>query len=140
MDVLLYDTPEMGIVVFERVPYWGPELKRQFSNQSVSIRECRSVGDLTAAIPLFHKGVAVVILDAAPAECLRWIGQQAERVNHSPIIVVASSEYAELEWTIREAGADAFLHDETCGHEVARICLRLMTATGGPPVAAFFQG
>lgn len=89
---------------------------------------------------LFGVCVVIVVLDAAPADCLRWIGRQAETVQSSPIVVIASTEYAELEWTIREAGASAFLNDEVGGQEVARICSRMMRTAEGPPVAAAFQG
>lgn len=140
MNYLPPDSPEEGIIVFERTPHWGPELKRQFSDQSVSIRECRSIADLCSSIAHFRRCVAIVLLDAAPADCLRWISGQSETNQPSPIVVIASTEYAELEWTIREAGAAAFLNDEIGGQEVAQICSRMMRATGGPPVAAAIQG
>lgn len=139
MNNLPPDLPETGIIVFERMPYWGPELKRQFSDQSVSIRECRSIADLSPSMALFRGCVVIVLLDAAPADCLRWIDRQSETNQPSPIMVIASVEYAELEWTIREAGAAAFLNDEIGGQEVARLCSRMMRAADCPPVAAAFQ-
>ncbi len=140
MTFLLTDKPERGILVFERAPYWGPELKRQFSDQSLFVRECRTVGDLNPSIADFSECLVVISLDSAPADCLTWIGKQSQALAGPPIIVIASPEYAELEWAVREAGAAAYVNDEICGRDLARICLRLIRTVRRPPVAAVFEG
>lgn len=131
--------PTRGLLVFERTPFWGPELKRQFSDQQVLVVECRSVQDLSPRMGEFSECLVVLTLDAAVTDCLTWIGRQGQSDQRFPIIVIASSEYAELEWTIRESGVVAFLHDETCGRDLATICGRLIGAASRPAVAAVFS-
>lgn len=140
MTFLLTDKPERGILVFERTPFWGPALKRQFSDQSLFVRECRTVGDLSPAIAEFSHCLVVLSLDSAPTDCLAWIGKQSRVIAPPPIIVIASSEYAELEWTVREAGVAAYVNDEISGRDLARICSRLIRSVRRPPVAAPFEG
>jgi DNA-binding response OmpR family regulator len=140
MTFLLTDNPKRGILVFERTPYWGPELKRQFSDQSLFVRECRTVGDLNPRIAEFSDCLVVISLNSAPTDCLSWIGKQSQAIAGPPIIVIASPEYAELEWTVREAGAAAYVNDEIGGRDLARICSRLIRTVRRPPVAAVFEG
>lgn len=121
--------PTDGIVVFEKQPYWGPELKRQASAQSVFVRECRSVHDLIPAADELMTAVIVIVLDAAPVDCLAWLARQVHSQSPLNIVVIASSELSDLEWSIRESGAAAFVHDEIPGHHLAQICLRILRKT-----------
>jgi len=123
----LPDSADAGIVVFEKQPFWGPELKRQFSKQRFLVRECRAISDLQSnADSLFHS-ILLLSLDAAPADCLAWMSRQVQG-NSPTFIVVASPELMDLEWPIREAGAAAFVHDEIAGDRLARICRRLLSS------------
>ncbi|MEI8378654.1 MAG: hypothetical protein WCJ09_00905 [Planctomycetota bacterium] len=115
-----------GIVVFERHPFWGPELKRQVSDQNILVRECRSVHDLTSLVSEFSEVVTVIVLDAAPTEFLSWLTRQVATTWPSEIVVIASKSLSEVEWPIREAGATEFVDDEIPGVSVARICLRIL--------------
>ena len=130
--------PTAGVLVFEKQPFWGPELKRQFTDQSVLVRECRSVQDLLPAAAEFSGAVVVLSLDAAPIDCLAWIGMRFQNEAHYPLIVLASTELSDLEWPIREAGAVGFVGDEIPGDQLARLCLRLLrtSASSVPRVAA----
>ena len=132
--------PTCGVLIFEKQPYWGPELKRQFADQRAFVRECRSVDDLLPAVLAFSTAVAVLVLDAAPAECLGWVRSQVANAFSCPFIVIASTEWKGLEWSLREAGADEFLHDEIVGRHLARICRHLLrrSLTVAPRVAAPF--
>ncbi len=134
-------SPTIGVLVFEKLPFWGPELKRQFTDQRVLVRECRSVQDLLPAAAEFAESVAVVCLDAAPTDCLGWLGRQFQCESRCRIVVIASSELADLEWPIREAGAVGFVHDEIAGDRLARLCRRLLrTATSSAPRVAAPRG
>ncbi|MBS0204402.1 MAG: hypothetical protein JSS49_15970 [Planctomycetes bacterium] len=129
------EKPIAGLVVFEREPVWGPELKRQYSNQPILVRECRSVQDLVA-IPEVAETVFVLTLDAAPQDCLSWLVGWCQRRPRSPVVVISSAKLADLEWPIREAGAAAFVSDELAGHHVASLCRRLLrTGASAVPVA-----
>ena len=134
-------SPTIGVLVFEKLPFWGPELKRQFTGQSVMVRECRSVHDLLPAAAEFAESVAVVSLDAAPTDCLAWLGRQFQTASRCRIVVIASAELADLEWPVREAGAVGFVHDEIPGDRLARLCRRLLrTAAASAPRVAALRG
>jgi hypothetical protein len=117
-----------GVVVFEKSPYWGPELKRQFAECNSRVRECRSLSDLQPSAAELSPSLMLIVLDAAPAECLAWIGRQLRLSIRTPVIVVASAEFAELEWPLREAGIIGFVHDEIPGHRLAQFCLRVLAS------------
>ena len=112
------------VAVFERRPFLGPELQRQLADRPVEVRECRSVHDLDSATDDVARAVVLLDLDSAPAECLGWLGRQIREPSARPVIACASADLADLEWTVREAGAIAFVNDEITGAELARLCLR----------------
>ena len=116
--------PAWCVAVFERRPFLGPELQRQFANRQVEVRECRSVHDLDSATDDVARGVVLLDLDSAPAECLGWLGRQMREPSARPVIACATADLADLEWTVREAGAIAFVNEEITGLELARLCLR----------------
>lgn len=117
--------PEACLAIFERQPYWGPELKRQFADHPILVRECRVLRDLMPAVHDFSKSVFLIVMDDAPAECLAWLTEQCISDNPIPRIVVASPEFHPLEWPVREAGG-IFLDDESSRTDVGRQCLRLL--------------
>jgi hypothetical protein len=116
--------PTSCIAVFERRPYWGPELLRQFFARNIQIRECRALSDLVPATNDFATAAILLDFASAPVDCLLWLGRQFREPLRLPVIACASTELADLEWTIREAGAIAFVGDEVSGRELARLCLR----------------
>ena len=115
-----------GVLIFEKQPYWGPELKRQFEDGSVLIRECRTVEDLLPRAGIFRQAVILMVLDDETADCLAWISRQLDRESKFPVIVIAAAELAHLEWVLREAGVAQFVHDELSGSRLARICRRFL--------------
>lgn len=116
--------PTRCVAVFERRPFWGPELQRQLAEQQVEVRECRSVQDLDTATKDVASAVVLLDLESAPAECLGWLGRQIREPHARSVIACVSADLADLEWTVREAGAVAFVSDEVTGAELARLCLR----------------
>ena len=115
--------------MFEKRPYWGPELKRQYSDQPILVRECRSVHDLSP-ISEVAETVLVLTLDAAPHDCLIWLANHFQNHQKSPVVVISPVELADLEWPVREAGVAAFVSDEIAGHRLANVCRRLMRSSG----------
>ena len=116
--------PARCVAVFERRPFWGPELQRQLADRQVEVRECRSVHDLDSATDDVATAVVLLDLGSAPAECLVWLGRQIRESDARPVIACSTTDLADLEWTVREAGAIAFVNDEITGAELARLCLR----------------
>ena len=113
------------IAIFESRPYWGPELQRQFEHTNVTLREFRSVGDLSVSIVGFGTSLIVLDLDAALVDCVKWLGSgNSEQLLRLPIIAIGSSATAELEWLLREAGVTVFLPDMITGEELAKLCRR----------------
>jgi hypothetical protein len=122
---LMTNSIDAAIAVFERRPYWGPELQRQFERIPVTICECRVVEDLLPSIHEFRTALMVVDLDAAIVECLSWFGTMA--TSHAacyPIIACGSADTANMEWLLRDAGVTAFLPEAISGDDMARLCRR----------------
>jgi hypothetical protein len=42
------------------------------------------------------------------------------------VIIVVKSELSDLEWGVRELGADAFVGEQIAGEDLARLCRRLL--------------
>jgi hypothetical protein len=123
--------------VFESRRRWAPELARQFLDEPVRVRGFRSIAELRGAVSPAGTAVAVLELDAAPADCLRWLAAQMNGTPQPATIVVGTSSTAELEPLVRELGAAAFVLDTISGESLARICRRIHTTTPGrglPPV------
>jgi len=114
-------SPDQSLVVFEKLPFWGPELKRQFRDRTTSIRECRAVRDIDAT-ELSVTTIVVIDVPAAPADCLAWL---TSRRTGPPTIAILSRELAQLEWSLRESGIDVVVDDEVPGATLRQWCLRL---------------
>ncbi len=110
--------PLASVAVFERRPWWTPELQRQFCDVPVAIRGCRSAADALRA------DVAVLQLGAAPADVLHCLARRRTAGCDRGVIVVAESELSDLEWGVRELGADAFVGGQIAGEDLARLCRR----------------
>lgn len=106
------------MVVFERQPFFAPELQRQFLGEDVAVRACRMAPDVDAG----EADVAVVHLDAAPRDVLQWLARRRVIGRDVPTIVVASEAMAEMEWPVRELGATSFVDEFVGGAHLARLC------------------
>ncbi len=112
------------LLVFERRPRWVPELQRQFLGQEVRVRGCRSLKDVEELLADSPRSAAILELDADPGPALRTLARLMARSPSPTILVVASPEYRELEWSVRELGAVAFLVEPIPGDEMAEYCRR----------------
>jgi hypothetical protein len=123
-------SPESVIAVFEKRPYVGPELQRQFARSSVLVRECRSIGELLPLVADFDSALLVIDFDSAIESCLRWLYANAEsNLRRWPIVGCGSAAVADLEWRLREAGVTAFLPDVVSGDRLARLCRKQLGFT-----------
>jgi hypothetical protein len=111
-------------VVFESRPRWEPELQRQFREEPVRVRGCRTWSELTAFV--FPPLVEVVCIDLPDdmAECLQWLSKLVTQPKAPAVIAFSSSEAADLEWTLRDAGVRDVLVGDLSGERLARICRR----------------
>lgn len=112
------------LLIFERRPRWVPELERQFLGQNVRVRGCRSVKDLWDRFTTSSKCLLILDLDFDPEGCLITLARLMARSPSPTILVVASEMHRNLEWTIRELGATAFLEEPIPGDEMAERCRR----------------
>jgi hypothetical protein len=115
-----------SILVFELRPHRVPELAWQFQPGNVRVRGFESLAALTAGAVNAAGAVAVLELEAAPADCLRWLADQMTRPDRLATVVIGTRRTAELEPIVRELGATEFVSDTIGGEPLARICRRLL--------------
>src|SRR5262245_17467850 len=116
-----------AIVVFERSRRREIQLKRRLAGDRVLVRPCRSAGDLLDLCRARPGSVAVIARDvgAGPALRCREDGLTQRLVLAS--LVIASAEFADLEWPLRELGATAVLPETVRAEKLVRLCRRLLT-------------
>ncbi len=118
-----------NIVVLESRSRWEPELQRQFVNEPVRVRGCRTIKELssltfpsTIASSAEIADVVVLQISENAAAGLQWLTSLATQPQAPSVIILCPSESAELEWTLRDAGARDVLIDEYSGERLARCC------------------
>jgi len=112
------------IFVLEREPYWTPELQRQFYASAVQVRGCRKWSELSGLMLSSPQTVAVIDFENYPAECLTGLAARQRLHQSSPLILISSPKYTDLEWVLREAGVVAYFADLPTGDDLARCCRR----------------
>jgi DNA-binding NtrC family response regulator len=112
------------IIVFERQPYWEPELRRQLHDHEASIRACRTLSDLEQMAGDGADCVVVADLAERPAELLRWLSRRLMYGRTLPVIFVTNMSTAAVRWYASEAGALAIVSEDCGGHHLARLCRR----------------
>ena len=73
------------LLVFERRPRWVPELERQFQNQNVQVRGCRSLKDVLNRFATSPEAIVILDLEADCEGCLRGLARLMDR-SPSPTI------------------------------------------------------
>ena len=121
---------QRNVIVVEQRPRWTPELRRQFVGRNVRVRQRIRIVDLKQVNITDDFCVLVLDFDAAPADCLQFLGREACSLRRVTTIVIGSADAASLEWTIRDLGALAFLARAPRGDELARLCRRQWTDDG----------
>lgn len=116
------------IFVYERRPRWESELKRRFAGETITVRPCRSADDLLTLCRPAPGSVAVIDLSAGPKGVLHCLEQLLrERLNVFPL-VIAAADPEDLEWPLRELGAQAVYPASVSGDELANMCRRFRDA------------
>lgn len=123
--------PSAAIAVFEREPYWAPELQRQFG-ADVAVRTFSRLESLAEWLAGWPAGMALVELDADPAAVLNWLGRSVNHPSARPVLVMGSSWTAPLEPLVRELGAVAFHPHVVPGRLLARQCRAIFSAATTP--------
>ena len=114
-------------MVFESRPRWEPELQRQFRNESVRVRGCRTLSELSVfAFPPIADAL-VIDLPEDLTECLQWLSKLVAPPKVPSVIVMCSSEVADLEWALRDVGVREVLVGDSSGEQLARTCRRLIS-------------
>ncbi len=106
----------LQIFVLEREPYWAPELRRQFHDDtSVSVRHLQTAADVHAAAGS-SGGVLIGDVSALTRECVEVFRQPMNLFT----ILLGGPEEMDLENPLREAGADSFFTESVSGEEIGR--------------------
>jgi DNA-binding NtrC family response regulator len=116
--------PQRNVIVVEPRPRWTTELRRQFAENNVRVRQRVRIVDLNQVNMTGDFCVLVLDFDAAPADCLQFLGREVCRPRRIATIVIGSADAAALEWTIRDLGALDFFARAPRGDELARLCRR----------------
>ncbi|MCA9026651.1 MAG: hypothetical protein KDA86_15700 [Planctomycetaceae bacterium] len=117
------------VIVFESQPFWAPELQRQFLDDDVHVRTCRSINDLQQRLAKQTYDVCIIDLSADLPGVLRWLGDWQIRGSHTAILVIAAEEQKSLEWHVRELGASSFATEYVTGIQVAGMCRKQWNKT-----------
>ena len=117
-----------AVFVFEKSPRWEAELKRRLGERSVRVRPCRSAADLLTFCRDAPGSVAVLDLEAGPAEVLQLLAALLALRSSVRPVVIGSAETAELEWPARELGAIDYVTDRIGGAALAQICRKALIA------------
>lgn len=128
-----------GVIILEKQPLWEAELKRAFAGDLVQVRACRLPGQVPGVLSNMPGSVLVLDLESGPAECLRLIAKGMEVTPPIQIVVLATTELADLELPARELGAVEFLHAPLGGIRLAELCRRLLRGHASKNSAAHFN-
>lgn len=122
------------IVVMEARPRWEPELQRQFIDQPVRVRGCRTwsqvvsacVSDKTA-ISSRQPEVDLLVADLISQESSvwEWLREFASQPKRPIAIAICSEQWSEAEWTLRDAGIRDVLVGDCSGDQLAHCCRRM---------------
>jgi hypothetical protein len=100
------------------------------------VRWFPALADLPGPLVNGARTVAVVELEMAPGDCLRWLAARLGGTAGPAAIVVGSRQTAELEPLVRELGAAEFVLETVGGERLAQICRRQFQHQSGwaPPI------
>ena len=111
------------ILVSETRPFWLPELQRRFVETDVGVRGVRP--EEIAADGGADNTVVVLVLDGRERECLELLGRFSRSDRRPGVIAIGSRSNADLEWPMRELGADVFHSTPPTSDDLVDLCRRL---------------
>ena len=110
------------LLIYEKSPRWGPELKRSFLGSPVAPRVVRSLAEIGRLVSANPGSLLVMDMRAGAGECLRFVAQSRQSGLPIRTMLVGSTQTRELEWVARELGADHFVDEEIGGGGLTRLC------------------
>jgi len=110
------------LLIFEKTPRWGPELKRHFLGSGLDFRSARSIAEIGRLLTVGRECLLVMDLQAGTGECLRFVAQARQTRLCVRTLLIGSAQTRELEWVARELGADHFVEEEIGGSGLAHLC------------------
>ena len=131
--------PATTIVVCEKRPRWTPELQRQFLEDDVHVRGCRSIDDVESICRDLDAQPLILDFEIGAAECLQFLGRYVGTPLLECVIVIGSRPTADLEWSVRELGALEFVPEFISGSDLARICRRQFGVTRPLSIPSHFH-
>jgi hypothetical protein len=109
----------------EHEPFLVPELQRQFAAEPVAVHSHRSTVDIRSA----SKVDLLVIRCRGGDDDLACLCMARNEQPEIVIVLVVPESALDLEWALRDLGADAVLEDTCGGARLADICRRGMPTT-----------
>ncbi len=113
----------LSLAILEKRSRWVPELKRRFLGTPITVRGYSTARELAGGD---YIGVALLVLDDLEEACLDLLFRLGRRMLPPCMVVVGSKQNADLEWSIRELGATAFVMTDIPSDEMVDLCRRLL--------------
>ena len=113
-----------AILVCEPEPYWTPELQRRFLGTQITVRGCRKWSELEELSRSYEEAVRVVDFSPVASACLAGMAAASTSRARQALLLLVSAEAEELEWALRDGGAEAVFPDRISAEELARFCRR----------------
>ncbi len=117
------------LIVYERNPYWGPELQRQFLHGATKIRGTGSLERAVRMIGEVPGSLFVMDSHAGVSECLRSVLGLRNSPQPFSTMLIGSNHINGLEWAARELGVDHYVPESIRGDELAGLCRRILSRT-----------
>jgi len=116
-----------SVLVLEESPFWSAELSRQFVKEPISLRMRPRVQDVPELLSTGTVGLLLVGLEIELPSVLRMLSGLRERFQTVTTIVLLTDENRELEWFLRELGADDVILMPVSGVRLAEIIRRRLS-------------
>ena len=115
-----------SVLVLEESPFWSAELSRQFVKEPISLRMRPRVRDVPELLETGTVGLLLIGLEIELPSVLRLLSGLGERLQKIATVVLLTDENRELEWSLRELGADEVVFMPVSGERLAGIIRRYL--------------
>lgn len=116
-----------SVLVLEESPFWSAELSRQFVKEPLSLRMRPRVQDVPQLLSTGTVGLLLVGLEIDLPSVLRLLASLRERFYQVSTIVLLTENNRELEWSLRELGADDVILMPVSGERLAGVIRRRLS-------------